>query len=447
MAAHNALSWEEFVKRGKQHNKTVICEVEKRGRYRYFRMKCDLCGEETNKILRDLIRCKKCALKNITSNNEDFILKANIVHLEKFDYSLVEYINSETKVKIKCNNCNNIFEQRPNSHLSGYGCTNCALKNRASNNIDFIRKANIVHHGKFDYSLVEYTNTYTKVKIICNTCNKIFEQIPNSHLSGYGCTNCTITKKTNTKNNFVLQSIKKHEDKYSYILVEYTNAYTKVKIICNTCNKIFEQRPAGHLSGYGCPYCGLGNRLSNTDDFKLKCKNVHGDKYNYEFVDYLHSLTEVKILCNKCNQIFEQKPSTHLSGSGCPKCNESKGEIKVAQHIKEKNIKFTPQKTFQTLRNIKLLKCDFYLEDLNLLIEYDGKYHYKPVRGSTPENKQKNLEDCQRRDKIKDEWAKANNIPLLRIPYWDYDRIEELIDAFILQHTRKKEVKQLVLEM
>ena len=382
MAAHNALSWEEIVKRGKQHNKTVICEVEKRGRYRYFRMKCDLCGEETNKILRDLIRCKKCALKNITSNNEDFILKANIVHLEKFDYSLVEYINSETKVKIKCNNCNNIFEQRPNSHLSGYGCTNCALKNRASNNIDFIRKANIVHHGKFDYSLVEYTNTYTKVKIICNTCNKIFEQIPNSH-----------------------------------------------------------------LSGYGCPYCGLGNRLSNTDDFKLKCKNVHGDKYNYEFVDYLHSLTEVKILCNKCNQIFEQKPSTHLSGSGCPKCNESKGEIKVAQHIKEKNIKFTPQKTFQTLRNIKLLKCDFYLEDLNLLIEYDGKYHYKPVRGSTPENKQKNLEDCQRRDKIKDEWAKANNIPLLRIPYWDYDRIEELIDAFILQHTRKKEVKQLVLEM
>ena len=114
--------------------------------------------------------------------------------------------------------------------------------------------------------------------------------------------------------------------------------------------------------------------------------------------------------------------------------------------MKEKNIKFTPQKTFQTLRNIKLLKCDFYLEDFNLLIEYDGEYHYKPVRGSTPENKQKNLEAQQRRDKIKDEWARKNNIPLLRIPYWDYDRIEELIDAFILDHTRKKEVKQLVLE-
>jgi hypothetical protein len=87
------------------------------------------------------------------------------------------------------------------------------------------------------------------------------------------------------------------------------------------------------------------------------------------------------------------------------------------------------------------------LSELNLFIEYDGEGHYFPCFGYIPENKQKNLEDCQRRDKIKDEWAKANNIPLLRIPYWDYDRIEELIDAFILEHTRKKEVKQLVLDM
>ena len=98
------------------------------------------------------------------------------------------------------------------------------------------------------------------------------------------------------------------------------------------------------------------------------------------------------------------------------------------------------------MRNIYLLKCDFYLKDFTLLIDYDGEYHYKPVRGSTPEQKQKNLEICQRRDKIKNDWAKVNNIPLLRIPYWDYDRIEELIEAFILQHT-KKEIVQLSLEI
>ena len=81
-----------------------------------------------------------------------------------------------------------------------------------------------------------------------------------------------------------------------------------------------------------------------------------------------------------------------------------------------------------------------------MLIEYDGHGHYMPCFGSTPEKKQKNFKDCQRRDKIKNEWAKANNIPLLRIPYWDFDRIEELVEAFILKHT-KKEIKQLILEM
>ena len=83
---------------------------------------------------------------------------------------------------------------------------------------------------------------------------------------------------------------------------------------------------------------------------------------------------------------------------------------------------------------------------MNLLIEYDGEYHYKAIRGSTPEIKHKRFEDCQSRDKIKNEWAKANNIPLLRIPYWDFDRIEELIDAFIIEHT-KKEIKQLVMDI
>jgi very-short-patch-repair endonuclease len=178
-----------------------------------------------------------------------------------------------------------------------------------------------------------------------------------------------------------------------------------------------------------------------------KSKKIHEQKYNYDFVEYVNSKTKVKILCNKCNNIFEQIPYNHLRGRGCPKCNESKGEIKVAKYLTENNISFIPQKTFKTLRDKRHLKLDFYLDDINLLIEYDGEYHYKAKRGSTPEIKQKNLEIQQRRDKIKNEWAKANNIPLLRIPYWDFDRIEELIEAFILQHSKKKEIKQLVLEM
>ena len=181
--------------------------------------------------------------------------------------------------------------------------------------------------------------------------------------------------------------------------------------------------------------------------FITKAYNRHAGKFDYSLTKYINSKTKVKIICKKCNIIFLQKPNDHLNGQGCPQCNESKGELRVTKYLSEKNIRFIPQKTFRTLRGMKPLKCDFYLEDLNLLVEYDGEYHFKAIRGSTQEQKQKNLENCQRRDKIKNEWALKNNIPLLRIPYWDFDRIEELIEAFILEHSRPKEIKQLVLEI
>ena len=139
----------------------------------------------------------------------------------------------------------------------------------------------------------------------------------------------------------------------------------------------------------GCQGCQIEKSKSNTLEFIEKARLVHGKKFDYSLSVYTKAFDKITIKCLKCGEIFNQKANNHLCGMGCPKCNESKGEIKVAQHMKEKNIKFTPQKTFQTLRNIKLLKCDFYLEDFNLLIEYDREYHYKPVRGSTPENKQK----------------------------------------------------------
>ena len=56
---------------------------------------------------------------------EQFIKKAKLVHGENYDYSLVEYKNNKTKVKIKCNNCGKIFEQRPNNHLNGQKCPFC----------------------------------------------------------------------------------------------------------------------------------------------------------------------------------------------------------------------------------------------------------------------------------------------------------------------------------
>jgi hypothetical protein len=384
-------------------------------------------------------------------STEDFIKKAEKIHGDKYNYDLVEYFANRTKVKILCNKCNNIFEQMPYIHLSGSGCTPCnfeIMKKKISMSKDeFLFRSKNIHGDKYNYDYINYITSRTKVKIFCNKCNNIFEQMPQSHLGGSGCKSCSIDKKRLTKEEFIIKAKNIHGNEYDYSLVEYVTNVTKIKIICNGCENIFEQTPFSHMIGRGCPSCSIGKRRLTKEDFILKAKNIHSDKYNYDLVEYINNNTKVKIFCNKCNNIFVQKPMSHLSGRGCPICCESKGEAKVSKYLLENDISFTPQKTFRTLRDKRLLKPDFYLENLNLLIEYDGEYHYKAIRGSTPEIKQKNLEIQQRRDKIKTEWAKANNIPLLRIPYWDFDRIEELIEAFIDEHTKKKEIKQLVLEI
>lgn len=453
--ARIALSWEEIVERGKQHNKTVICEVEKLGEKKYFLIRCNKCDYEVKQAIRNFSVCKRCFSFINRSNSEEYIEKAKKVHGEKYNYDSVDYLNLRTKIKILCNQCKNIFEQRPRCHLEGRGCSSCSYKllgsKKRSNKEEFILKAKIVHENKYCYDLVEYETANKKIKIQCNNCNNIFEQEPYSHLRGCGCKQCADINQSLILSEFIEKAEKVHGEKYNYDLVEYKNSQTKIKILCNQCKNIFEQVAHYHLDGCGCKDCSLQNsyfsRTYTTDEFIEKAKKVHGDKYNYDSVDYLKSKIKVNIFCNKCKKIFSQMPMSHLKGVGCANCKESKGEIKISKYLNNISISFATQKSFESLKNIIALKFDFYLDDINLLIEYDGEGHYFPCFGSTLEQKQKNLEDCQRRDKIKNEWALKNNIPLLRIPYWDFDRIEELIDAFILQHTKKKEIKQLVLEM
>lgn len=133
----------------------------------------------------------------ILKTKEQFVLDANGVHSNAYDYSMVEYINSKTKIKIICH-IHGMFEQIPNDHLSGHGCRKCSdnrCVERLIYNTDlFVSKANIKHNNFYDYSLVEYTSNKEKVKIIC-PIHGVFEQAPCNHLNGQGCPDCGGAKK------------------------------------------------------------------------------------------------------------------------------------------------------------------------------------------------------------------------------------------------------------
>lgn len=119
--------------------------------------------------------------------------------------------------------------------------------------LSFIEKAVKIHGDTYDYSLVEYKNMKSRVKIICKK-HGIFEQTPNNHLYvKSGCPKCYGNDRF-SKNDFIERSLKIHEYEYDYSFVEYKNISKKVKIICKIHGE-FLQSPSKHLSGSGCPKC------------------------------------------------------------------------------------------------------------------------------------------------------------------------------------------------
>ena len=216
--------------------------------------------------------------------------------------------------------------------------------------------------------------------------------------------------------------------KYDYSKVEYVNSHEKV---CITCPKHgeFWQTPTNHLSGRGCNCCkkeSLSSLKSSTKSaFLKKAILVHGMKYDYSKVDYVNNHTKVRITCPKHGD-FWQTPNSHLSGKGCPKCQESHLEKDVRMLLEEKHIEYESSKHFSWLGQQHL---DYYLPNYNLAIECQGEQHFIP---SNKFNKKHSLDDIIRHDKRKFESCCNNNVKLV---YFTYPKIMSLVQVKPLFYT------------
>jgi hypothetical protein len=206
------------------------------------------------------------------------------------------------------------------------------IQDRSFNTEEFIKKAESIHNNKYDYSLVNYKNNNTKIKIICPKHGE-FKQQPGSHLLGKGCKKCSYLTigsalQSNTK-DFIEKANKVHNNKYDYSLVNYITAEKKVKIICPIHGE-FIQLPSGHLSGRGCSKCsrikGGKLRKSTTEEWIKKAQKVHGNRYDYSKVNYIASSEKIIIICKKHGE-FKQISNAHLQGQNCPKCRKIKNNL------------------------------------------------------------------------------------------------------------------------
>lgn len=181
---------------------------------------------------------------------------------------------------------------------------------------EFIKRAHKKHQGKFDYRKSIYINYDTKLIIVCKLHGD-FEQTPHDHLSGYGCPTCGKSKKLTTE-SFIDKAHIKHGNRYNYSKVNYTNSKTKVTITC-PIHGDFEQIPASHLYGRGCPSC---SRVSTFEQFVEKANKEHCNKYTY-LPPATYSFTSFLIIICPIHGEFMQKATYHLSGRGCSKCSKS----------------------------------------------------------------------------------------------------------------------------
>lgn len=151
------------------------------------------------------VGCPKCALSKIGEHKlltkEEVILKFKEIHGNKYNYNKVIYIKSSLKVIINCP-VHGDFSCSPNNHKRGKGCPKCGIiKNSKSLSLtfdEFVDRSKNIHGNKYDYSLVEYKNNHTKVKIKCKE-HGVFNQTPTCHLSKSGCPECA-KKRTSKKN-------------------------------------------------------------------------------------------------------------------------------------------------------------------------------------------------------------------------------------------------------
>ena len=334
---------------------------------------------------------------------------------------LGEYVNAQTKIKCKCKIDGYEWEARPSNLLEGYGCPKCA-GNINKTTEEFKQEMKKINDNI--EILGEYVNAKTKIKCKCKIDGYEFEMKPNDLLRGQGCPKCAGNIKKTTEE--FKQEIKDINDNIE-ILGEYINNKIKIKCKCKIDGYEWEMTPNSLLNGQSCPKCGIKSRVEKRSkthkEFIKEIKKINDD---IEILgEYVNSQTKIKVRCKKDGYIWEVVPNSLLNGRGCPKCNASKGEKRIVKFLDNRNIEYIAQYKFNKCRSKDKLPFDFYVPSLNVVIEYDGIQHYEIIDYFGGFD---NFVGTKVRDTIKTIYCKENNIKLIRIPYWDFDKIEEILE-------------------
>lgn len=177
---------------------------------------------------------------------EEFIKRAREKHGDRYDYSLVDYVDMFTPVEIVCRK-HGVFKQAPNGHVRGAGCSLCRKgDDKAVPWDEFLARARAAHGDRYEYDESSYTRIRDKVRIFCKIHGPFLQEAL-KHANGQGCPKCAPNCKDTTE-SFIEKARKIHGDFYDYSKVDYVDEHTKVCIVDPEYGE-FWQQPNAHLNG------------------------------------------------------------------------------------------------------------------------------------------------------------------------------------------------------
>ena len=237
---------------------------------------------------------------------------------------------------------------------------------------EFIEKVKLIHGEKYEYDRTVYTGMEKNVVIFCKECGEYTEILAKSLLKGCTCKKCSIKRQRQklllSNDEFIRRSKEIFGDNaFDYSLVEYDGHDSKIKLICNKHNRLFEQTAGSHLSGY----------------------------------------------------------------CGCPSCVNHKCENKIDSLLRAYNVSFNREKVFSWLKYNSYLRLDFYLCDYNIAIEYQGEQHFHAINfsGCSDASANEEFNNANVRDKVKKDLCDKHGIKIYYINY--YDNIDESVYSIL----------------
>lgn len=287
----------------------------------------------------------------------------------------------------------------------------------------------------------DITTVCMNMEFICPIHGKQTLHI-DTFLHGAICKCCAREKNLDTRKVLIQKNLEKEISQFNNNKLlnkeDYINSESDNLIIsCGKCKHVFITSRRKYIkntkrnSNYMCPNCNIEllkeNLLKNKNEVEEYVNSINNNiLLNKE--DYIgNNVRNLKIQCGGCGEIFIASLSGYQSGKiMCDTCSSkiSHGELAIKKVLDEYHIDYVREYRFNDCRDKGSLPFDFYLNEYNVCIEYQGGQHYMPVKWF---GGQKGFESRQYHDNLKREYCHNNNIILIEIPYWQYKNIENIL--------------------